>query len=552
MYASSLVVNPDRGKPLSFEGYEYLNQPMRDTARRIVIQKAAQVGATVMAILRAVWFIDTHGASTMYLVPTHRSALRFSRGRFQVLLEHSPYLRGLFQAVKSGHHLRAGAANFYCHGARSRADLMSTPVQYLTLDERDELYLGKVASPQPWSAVELARQRLSGQRDYWELDLSTPTIPGHGIAAEFAKSDQHFYQLCCPLCDEYATPTWPDAVGQESGVRDQESGIGSQMPCADGDLDLTPDSCLLTPPFFRCVLCRQPWTEDERRQAIRAGRWVAAYPGRGVRGYHLSQLIAPNATAERLVRQWQASRENPQARQVFYNSMLGLPYVAEGARLEERFIRDAVARGGYPMAATSQGSTMGVDVGPTWFHVVVAEPLPAVPPCDGGTTGGFLRLVWAGKVHEWQQLPELIARYNVLAYVIDAMPETHQARALVRSFPQGYLCYYGGPKSGPALDSGSQVLRAPRTESLDAMYLRWRTGKLLAPSDLPAEFADHLQALVRVLRVGRDGQAVADYLEAGGPDHFAHALNYCELSLLLRGQPLRFQVTSPPPGGIAW
>ena len=39
--------------------------------------------------------------------------------------------------------MRAGRANFYCHGARSRVELMSTPVQYLTLDERDEPLSGQ-------------------------------------------------------------------------------------------------------------------------------------------------------------------------------------------------------------------------------------------------------------------------------------------------------------------------------------------------------------------------------------------------------------------------
>jgi hypothetical protein len=37
-----------------------------------------------------------------------------------------------------------------------------------------------------------------------------------------------------------------------------------------------------------------------------------------------------------------------------------------------------------------------------------------------------------------------------------------------------------------------------------------------------------------------------------GPDHFAHAMNYCYLALQLRGGPLQFQVTLPQDGMLRW
>ena len=538
-YAKGTCANPDRGWAIDFAGYEYLIEPLNDLAPRMVIQKAAQVGATVMAIVRALWFIDVKRAHTMYLFPTHRGAARFSQGRLGVLLERSAYLRTLFRQVRNAAHLRAGAVNLYCHGSRSRPDLLSTPVQYLTLDERDELYLGSLDSPQPWSAVELARQRLSGQREAWELSLSTPTIPGHGIAADFAASDQNHYELFCPHCQRYITPTWPDALQWPADSARWAAGRERSFPVAPAS---RVGSAGQESPLFICQACGRPWTEAERRGAVRAGRWRPRYPGRPVRGYHLSQLISPAASAAKLADQWLAARDNPAGLQVFYNSVLGLPYVAEGARLEPRCLADAIARGGERMAPSSQGSIMGVDVGPTWLYVVIAEPV-----------GADLRIVWAGKVLAWRQLAEMIRRYRVDAFVIDAQPETHLARDLVRAFPQGVLCYYRGPDSGFTFHAAARTLSVSRTESLDAMYLRWRAGKVIAPADLPAEFAEHLRALVRVVRIGRDGQPVADYVEAGGPDHYAHARNYCELALRFRGRPLVFEVTVPARDGTpAW
>jgi hypothetical protein len=509
-YALMHCVNPDTGKPLGFEGYEYLLQPLNDLSPHLVLQKGAQIGATVLAILRTLWFLDVRKAHSLYLFPTHKSALRFSKGRFAVLVERSPRLKTLFRSVKTGNHMRAGAVNFYCHGARSRNELMSLPIQYLTIDERDEMYQSTEGSQQPWSAVDLARQRLKGQAASWELDLSTPTIPNHGIHADFLQSDQHFFHPRCPYCGKWSPLVWPDSVAE--------------------------------PGEFRCADCHHVWEEATRRQALREGLWIPSYPGRPLRGYHLPQLLSPVVTATGLLRDWEKAQGHATAVQVFHNAVLGLPYVAEGARLERHFLEEAMAKSGSVMEThATQPTVMGIDVGPTWLHVVLAAP------CVIG-----LRLVWAGKVSQWGELPVLFRQFQVQCFVIDAQPETHLARDLVATYPFGWLCYY---RSGPGsllLDPTRHILRVSRTESLDAMYRLWRLGHVAAPTDLPEEFLLQMQSPIRVLRLRRDGQPWADYLDSGTPDHFAHAMNYCHLALQLRGEPLKFEVTVPREGETAW
>lgn len=532
-YAALVLCNMDRGGPLKFEGYEYLLQPLEDGESRIVIQKAAQVGATVMATVRAVWFVDMMQGHCLYLFPTHNAALRFMRGRFRVLIETSPYLRKRFRQVRRENHYRAGMTNFYCHGGRSRAEVMSIPVQYLTVDERDEMYLGRLDGPQPWSAVDLARQRLSGQSQAWELDLSTPTLPDHGIAADFAASDQHHYHPRCPHCRRFVRLTWPDAVCVQPIRKGDDASVAPSE--TEGDTGARRYRAA-----FCCPACRRPWTPSERRQAIRKGLWVADYPQRNVRGYHLTQLLSPTQTAARLIRTWAEAQGKPARLQVFYNAVLGVPFVAQGARLDPRFIEEAQLRGGGLMAETSQGAVAGVDVGPGCFHVVVAEP-----------QGEMLRLLWVGLVRAWDELARVMVRYRVRSYVVDAMPETHAARSFLRHFPQGYLCWYVRAGRSVAVDHDAHAVHAPRTDSLDAMFLRWRLGRVLAPRDLPPEFARQMTAPVRVVRLNRTGEAVADYL-ASGPDHYAHAMNYCELAVALLPRPLRFEVVSGQGDHPAW
>lgn len=507
LYAMEHLANPETGAAYSLEGYEYLGKPLNSMAHRMVIQKGAQVGATVMAMVRVMWFLEHRQKSAMYLFPTHRTADRFRRGRLQVMIERSPQLKGMMKPTGAPGHSRLGIAQFYCHGSRSRAELMSVPVAYLTLDERDELYKLSGMEGTPWSAVDLARQRLAGQPESWELSLSTPTIPGHGVAAEYARSDQRVYVVHCPACGQMTSIEWPG--------------------CIQG-IDGPPGKAC-----FCCPLCKRGWSQEQRREFIRQGNWRVQVRGQAVEGYWLPQLLSPVARASSLVQQWQEAESDPAAMQVFHNSVLGLPYLAEGARLEQATIEEAIARSeGSRMAARADFSVAGIDVGPQVLHVVIAQPAQ-----------GKCKLLWAGTVLNWNELRRTLEDFRVQSYVIDAQPETHQARLLVQERPGGWMCYYRmGIGSQPHRDTAQHILRVPRSETLDALYRLWNTGQVIAPVNLPMEFSEQLRSLVRVVRLDRRGVPRVDYLEAGGADHYAHAMNYCLLGLGCMGVAARMEI----------
>lgn len=510
-YAEHLGVNPDSGKPYSLSGYEYLRDPLNSMSGRVVIMKAAQVGATVMAMLRAMWFLHRRQRSAMYLFPTHRTADRFRRGRFSVMVQRSPEFRELVKATGAPGHSQVGVAQFYCHGARSRAELMSVPVAYLTLDERDELYRAAGLQDTPWSAVDLARQRLAGQPDSWELSLSTPTIPGHGIAAEYDKSDQREFTVTCPLCSKRLAISWPSAI----------LGIDGKPYRAR----------------FGCMLCKRPWDEKQRLSMTTNGTWLPRLRDCEASGYHLNQLLSPVAQAEKLVRQWQEAQGDPAALQVFHNAVLGVPYLAEGARLEMARIESAIARSdGARMASSGVNSFAGIDVGPQLLHVVMAV-----------VENGMCRIVWAGVALNWAELDRLLEAYQVRSYVVDSQPETHEARRLVERRSGGWMCYYRtSMTSQPNRDTAQHIVRAPRSETLDNLYHAWNQEKVIAPVNLPVEFADQLRSPVRVVRVDRRGQPRVDYLEAGGADHYAHAMNYCLMAMGMVGGGMPWMEISVP------
>lgn len=515
-FASVLGVNPDSAQALAFGDYAYLVQPLDDLSPRVVLQKGAQVGATVLASLRLLWFVAERRMHSLYLFPTHRAAHRFSRGRLSLVLERSVDLRRLFHRQARGEHLRARGVNLYCHGARSRTELLSIPVQYLTIDERDELLESDPAAATAWSALNLARQRLAGQAHSWELNLSTPTLPGRGIAAEFLKSDQHGYFLRCPACRRWETLAWPGSLAWSEAERGR-------------------------PPSYRCRRCKALWPEPLRRHLLRHGRWQPRQPGAAIRGYHLPRLLSPVLTAERLIDLWKEADGNPSNLQTFHNAVLGEAYLAEGSRLSTELLHRAQRLADFPMSEGSRQSTvLGVDVGPTWLHAVVLR-----------AEADIVRVLWIGKLPDWNELAAVIQRFHVRAFVVDAQPETHAARRFLQTFPQGVLCYY--TVSGePRLDAEAATLHVPRTESLDGLFRRFKEASLLLPRDAPAELIAHMQAPARLVRLGRDGQARAVYQELG-PDHYAHAMNYALLALALPGaSPSHFRLSLPAPGHLGW
>ena len=133
--------------------------------------------------------------------------------------------------------------------------------------------------------------------------------------------------------------------------------------------------------------------------------------------------------------------------------------------------------------------------------------------------------------------------FDVRACVIDALPNTHAARAFARRWPgRVWLCYYGNSKGkvtwGHDADD-TPIVNVNRTEALDT----WRDdlhkmGQAPHPADRGRddrlrEADDQHPAFDR--GGPRDRSQAATWIKRG-PDHFAHADSYAEIALGRRGR----------------
>ncbi|MCA9941130.1 MAG: phage terminase large subunit family protein [Anaerolineales bacterium] len=495
------------GVPFDLTRHPYLVQIYQQRAPHKILRKASQEGASEYAITYALHGAGVRDATVLYVFPTDRAVSDFSKARLGPALEASPLLAQLVvdSRGKDGKRgsdqvtlKRVGDRFLYFRGAQVQPDgrapqLKSVDADIVILDELDEM---------DQRAPQIAYKRINHSDIREILEISTPTYPGIGIDARYQESDQRQWHVQCRHCGERQPLTIAQVVVEWDPLGRPVAWHGMDEGRA-------------------WVACRKCGRELER---LGPGEWVATYPGRRLVGYHLSKLFSAYKSVEEIVANLQTVDETK--RRETYNQDLGLPFEAKGKKLTDAVLDGC--RQDYAMGPVNgERPFMGVDVGAE-LHVVIRAPE------DDETGQRPLRL--AISVDSFAQALHLLREYNVQTCVVDALPETREARAFQEAAGLGrvWLAYYQDLSKHPEPtrwndDAGN--VEIDRTRSLDIVVGRFYDGVNALPGDIRAvpDYYAHLKAPTRVLVETSKGK-VAQYAEGALPDHFAHAENYCAVA----------------------
>lgn len=475
------------GGPWSFGKFEYLRAVMDDDAPRIVVKKSSQKGFTEAAMIWAFYGLDVVDADTLYLFPLIQMASDWSAGRFNLACRMSPRLKKLFTDVDNVAHKRAGTVNFYCRGSNSPAQLESIPVSRLVIDEYDRMHRGH------YDSVALARRRMNAAKDPREMDLGTPTFPDFGISEEFDKSTRFKRHFRCPRCNRWELPSWPESLEWMDNDPATVRGV--------------------------CKQCKGNFTQEELLSA--ENEWIAEDPTRTIHGYHVSGIISPIMPWSKIVQNFLEADGNPKKEQVFYNGDLGESYTAKGTGLTDEHFTMCLGdrRNGEKLISPC---VMGVDVG-SYLNFEITH----YDDADRAI------VLYAGKCRDFETLASIFTEWQCCAGIVDALPETREARAFRDLFPgQVWLCYYADDaKSEVIINEGERTITVDRTAIIDKRFARYRTipPTILLPRDIDEEYKNHHKALKRVLTEKADGKEVYRYVRTKD-DHYAHAGVYSELA----------------------
>jgi phage terminase large subunit GpA-like protein len=186
----------------------------------VVFAKGSQIGASEAGLNWLGYCIHHAPAPMMMVQPTLDMVKRISKQRIQPMIEATPVLAERIapaRARDAGNTLFQKdfpAGTFIMTGSNSATGLRSMPARYLFLDEVDA-YPGDVEGE--GDPIDLAIARTSTFKRNRKIYLcSTPTVEGQSrIWKAFEDTDQQYYFVPCPECDEYQIIEWTRIIWQE-------------------------------------------------------------------------------------------------------------------------------------------------------------------------------------------------------------------------------------------------------------------------------------------------------------------------------------------------
>lgn len=319
--------------------------------REVNLRKGTQSGGTEVGINWVAYIVDHCPGPVMVVQPTVEVGQRWSKQRFAPIIELMPCLREKIAPSRSRDSGNTTLLKEFpggmliVSGANSSSALRSMPVRYLFLDELDEY---PTDLNDQGSAQEQAERRTSSFARRKIFRVSTPTVKdASAIDREFLRGDQRHYHLPCPHCGIRQPLSIENLLDDGTFVCRTESGDG----------------------------CGSVIEEHHKTAMLAAGKWIAIYPDRAIRSYHLWSAYAPiglgYSWAEIAELRAQA-RAKPELMVNFTNTILGESYEGLSQRVEanelsqraEKWKKRTIPRGCLILTA-------GVDVQQNRFAVMI-------------------------------------------------------------------------------------------------------------------------------------------------------------------------------------
>lgn len=504
------------GREFDIKNHKYLVDLYRCQAQEIVVKKSGQAGVSEWLVSYAIHSCDQRNANVLYVFPSDRTVSDFSTARLGPAIEASEYLSKILidgsQGGMSGSDRitlkRIRDRFLYFRGSQVKPDgtaaqLKSIDADVLILDEVDEL---------DQRAPAIAKKRLGHARAGLGniLWVSTPTLPGYGIDAEYEESDQRRWFVPCPSCHtkqvitiDHIVQEWDD-LGRPVVWHGQNDGLA----------------------YPACEQCGKPLDR------LADGEWVATHSGHARAGFHLTKLFSPHNQPLEIVHNLQQIDETK--RRETFNQDLGESYTPRGGSLTTEDL-DACRRDYGHGPDHTRTCYMGIDVGSV-LHVVVRTGMDFLSK--------ETRQLYAGESN-WENIHNLIKIYRPRTIVIDALPETTEARKLQDAYTRNmvWLSYYPNQPAGSKKEEFvewkpvEKVVLVDRTRALDAMFAGFfgRTSTLPAHARNIRDYYNQLRAPIRLMKeIGTSGVQTATYVENRKADHYTHAENYCMIASMCK------------------
>jgi phage terminase large subunit GpA-like protein len=266
----------------------------------VCVKSSAQVGKTLLVKAIIGYFVDQDPSPILVVQPNIEMAETFSKDRLAPMIRDTPCLRGKIADAKSRDsgntilHKRFPGGHITMVGANAPAGLAMRPVRVVLFDEVDRY---PPSAGTEGDSITLGKART---KTFWNrkiLEVSTPgDLETSRIEKSWQLSDQREYHVPCQYCTAAHPLRW------------------ANVKFADAN----PETAV-----YVCEECDNEWSNAERLEAIRHGRWVAKFPERRNAGFHLNELCSPFRSLAEIVSDFLEAKGSRETLKVWVNTSLG-------------------------------------------------------------------------------------------------------------------------------------------------------------------------------------------------------------------------------------
>lgn len=487
-----------KGYFLDFSTHPYQRQIYHDQSNYIVIIKSTQNGISEYLLVRAMAHA-IQGLRVFYVLPTFELVKRFVDERYTKTVQHTPYYRMLVRAVREEMGVKQtesvkskdiGNGNIAFVNSFSSIGFTEYPADEVIIDELDKC---------DQTNIKMAWERLSHSEYRRQTKISNPTFRKKGIDLEYRDTDRMEWHVYCS-CGHRVNLDWFKHIVRETD--DKRYVIRDADWTWNSNRDIYPI----------CDKCGKPIDRSGE------GSWIALDDGKRKRGYRLTKLFTGTVSIVEIMDRFRDGLKDDEELQRFYNADLGQAYTAQGATITEDMLQSCEKD--YLSGPEDGMIIAGVDVG-KFYHYVIKKMMP----------DGTMKTLLAAKTRDTLELISTLKRYKMSAGVIDALPETREAKKIANAFRMMFICYFGNTKKD-TMDVLNKIITVQRTSAIDAVKESILTNKIMYPHNVlkDSEFIENMTSSVRAFnpdkRIG-DQQGAYEWIEGDNPDHYLLATAYC-------------------------
>ncbi|MEX0445201.1 phage terminase large subunit family protein [Xenorhabdus sp. SGI246] len=318
------------GKFRSFKYQDGIMDAITDPrVTQVSVMKSARVGYTKILDHVIGYYLSHDPAPILVVQPRVEDAEDYSKTEIAPMLRDTPALKAIAGEAKAKDSNQtilkktfSNGANLTLVGANSPGGFRRITCRIILFDEVDGYPSGGAGAEGDQIALGIKRSET-----FWNRKIvlgSTPTVKETSrIEKAFKDSDQRYYYVPCPHCNEYQVLEWG---GPETpyGIKWEKDEHGNGLP----------ETAYYVCRHHGCVI-----QDSDKPGMIKRGEWRASQPFRGHAGFHIwaGYSLFPNAAWKNLVAEWLRVKDDPLMRQTFINLVLGEPYEDRGEKaLSER------------------------------------------------------------------------------------------------------------------------------------------------------------------------------------------------------------------------